>query len=119
MLHLVQEAAVVGADASAAAWSLLVGALTPFLIAAVNRPTMTVQARQIVAAVISLLVGLITVILGGTIGDWTLSLNNGVIIMASVVGSAQLAYALIWKPTKIAEVVELATTPAEDKPQAA
>lgn len=96
------DASVSGA---VAAWSLIIGAITPFLVAVVNQPTWSSRQRQITAVVISILVGAVTVVVGGTVADWSLNLPNILTIIAAVVGAAQATYATIFnKPAKAVEV---------------
>lgn len=93
---------------SSTAWALVVGALTPVLVAAVNQPRWTRQTRQVVAVVVAVLVGLVTVIVQGA-ADF--SAEGAVITIAAVVGAAQAAYAVLWRPTGVAPAVMRATSP--------
>ena len=93
-----------------AAWVLIVGVLTPFLVSVVNQPGWSRQRRQIVAVAVSLLIGVGTVVIGGTVSNWSLAPSELVVVVAAVVGAAQAAYALIWKPTGAAGRVEAATS---------
>ena len=96
---------------NATAWALIIGAVLPFLIAVVNRPKWSGTVRQIVAVAISLAVGLVTVVVQGA-ADFTL--QGALVTLAAVVGAAQATYALVWKPSKIAPVLERVTTPGPE-----
>lgn len=93
-----------------ASWALIVGAITPFLISVINNPRYSNQLRQAIAVGVSLVVGIITVVIGGTVLDWSLTLTNILFIIAGVVGAAQAFYSLVWKPTGVAPRVEAATS---------
>lgn len=100
-----------------ASWALILGAFTPFIISVVNNPHYTKRARQAIAVGVSVLVGIIVVVIGGTVLDWTLSLPNILFIIAGIVGASQAFYAVIWKPSGITDKVEVATTPKNTPPE--
>lgn len=110
MFSIVRTAEVVQTIDPSASWALIVGAVTPFLIAVINNPRYSNQLRQVIAVGVSLLVGIMTVIVGGFVLDWTLSLPNILFIISAVVGAAQAFYSLVWKPTGTAARVEAATS---------
>jgi hypothetical protein len=89
------------------AWTLLVGAIVPVLVAVVNQPGWNATVRRIVAVGVSLVIGLGTVVAQG-LADF--SPAGALVTIAAVVGAAQAAYALIWKPSGTTDSVERATS---------
>lgn len=83
----------------------LVGAFLPLLTAVVNNPRWTSQQRQIISALISLVVGVVVVVASGNFDP-----QNWIVTLVAVVGAAQAAYAFLWKPTKVAPAIETATS---------
>lgn len=92
------------------AWALIVGFLTPLVVSTINQPRWSATQKRVMAVVVAVVVGLGNVFVQGLIVDWTLSFGNVLIILATVLGAAQAAYALLWEPTGIAEKVETATS---------
>lgn len=87
------------------AWALIVGAVTPFLVAVINQPGWSALVRRAVAVGVALILGVVTVAVQGG-----LSLSGGLVTVAAVLGASQAAYALVWKPTGVTSAVESATT---------
>lgn len=92
------------------ATGLQVGAVLPLLIAVVQRPNWSTRSKQIVAVVASLIAGVITV----AAADGWAQFQQGKLTTATIVGvllAAQTSYDVLWKPTKLAPVIEAATSP--------
>ncbi|MFF0481985.1 hypothetical protein [Streptomyces sp. NPDC004435] len=88
-----------------------VGALLPLLTAIVQRPVWSPQVKKIVAVVLALVAGVVTV---AASGGWQ-QFQHGSLTFATIIAVltvSQSTYDLLWKPTRIAPVIERATTPA-------
>lgn len=88
------------------AWSVILGVITPLLIAVVNRKTWSDQMRRIAAIVVSVVVAVGNLVFNGDITDW----KNWVVNIALVAGAAQVLYATVFKPTGIADKVDQKTS---------
>ena len=99
---------------SVQAWSMILGLITPFVIAVVNNPAWNAATKRVVSVVISVLVGVMNLLVSGVALDWAdYSLSGVLVNLALVIGSAQAAYALLWKPTGTTDKVEAATSPKD------
>lgn len=94
-----------------ATWGTLIGLLSPLLVAFVQQPWWSNQYRQIVAVGVSALLGILTVVASGTF-----DVQNWLLTLVAVIGAAQTSYALVWKPTKVAKVIELKTSSGQQPP---
>ncbi|MCX4677596.1 hypothetical protein OG413_20200 [Streptomyces sp. NBC_01433] len=87
-----------------------VGAVLPLLTAIVQRPAWSVEVKKVVAVIVSLVAGVATVAVSG---GWE-QFQHGTLTFATVgavlVGS-QATYDLVWKPSKVAPVIESVTSP--------
>ncbi|MGI5337645.1 hypothetical protein ACQEVS_09740 [Streptomyces sp. CA-181903] len=87
-----------------------VGALLPLLTAIVQRPAWSTEVKKVVAAVLALLAGLVTV---AASGGWE-QFQHGTLTfatLAAVLAASQATYDLLWKPINIAPVIESVTSP--------
>jgi hypothetical protein len=87
-----------------ASWGALIGALLPFLIAIVQQPRWSSGFRQIIAVVVSVIAGVGTVLVSGNF-----DVQNWLVTLVAVIGAAQAAYALVWRPTNVAPTIEAKT----------
>ncbi|WP_328491184.1 hypothetical protein [Streptomyces zaomyceticus] len=88
---------------------LQVGAALPLLTAVVQRPNWSARYKRIVAVAASLLAGITAV---AAEGGWA-QFQQGKLTTVTVLGvlvAAQTSYDLLWKPSKIAPVIEAATS---------
>lgn len=92
---------------TAAQWTALVGILIPFVVAFINNQTMSSQTRQLVMIAVAVVVGV-----GGVIASGNFDLKNWMLTLTTTIGACQAAYTLVWKPTGVANVVEMKTTRA-------
>jgi peptidoglycan/LPS O-acetylase OafA/YrhL len=86
-----------------------VGAVLPLLTAVVQRPAWSARYKQVVAVVAALVAGVAAV---AADGGWD-QFQHGKLTLATFLGvlaAAQTSYDLIWKPSKIAPVIEALTT---------
>lgn len=87
-------------------WALIVGFLSPLLIAVVQQPKWSNRLRVLVTVAWSVVAG------GGTAyfaGEFS---GRGVVSAALVVCVTAIAtYSNLWKPTRIAPMIEAATSP--------
>lgn len=90
--------------ADTASWALILGVITPILTAVVNQPRWSGTTRNIVAVLISGVVGVLTCLANGTIGDGQTLLAS----LAAVAVAAAASYHLVLP--KIAAAVERATS---------
>lgn len=91
--------------------SLLVGVLTPAVVAVINHPIWEPQAKRIIAVVAAALLGVLTVIANGLFTDFEVTTANLVTAVLAVIGASQTAYALLWKPTGAADSIETHVNP--------
>jgi hypothetical protein len=87
-----------------------VGALLPLLTAIVQQPQWPARGKKIVATLVAILGGLVTVASVGGLEQF----QHGVPTlgtMAAVLAVSQSTYDLIWKPSRIAPAIEAATNP--------
>lgn len=87
-----------------------VGALLPLLTAIVQRPAWSAQVKKIVAVVLALVAGVVTV---AASGGWA-QFQQGSLTFATIIAVltvSQSTYDLLWKPSGIAPVIERVTTP--------
>ena len=90
--------------------SILVGSLLPNVIALVNQPRWSSQARGLVTFAICLVAGLIVTALTG--GWVPINIATGIV---GVLVASQVMYATLWKPSGIAPAIETLTSPGDDQ----
>ncbi|MER7951985.1 hypothetical protein ABTY59_31800 [Streptomyces sp. NPDC096079] len=91
------------------ATGLQVGAVLPLLTAVVQRPNWSARYKRIVAVFASLVAGTAAV---AADGGWS-QFQQGKLTTVTVLGvlvAAQTSYDLLWKPSKLAPVIEAATS---------
>lgn len=93
--------------ADTVSWGVLLGVFTPLLTAIVQRPTWSRPKRTVIAVVISIVLGLLTCLADGTLGQAETVLAT----VAAVVLASATAYKTLWQPVGVAGTIELATTP--------
>ncbi|WP_435060386.1 hypothetical protein [Streptomyces sp. bgisy060] len=88
-----------------------VGTLLPLFTAVVQRPAWSAEVKKIVAVVLALIAGVITV---AASGGWQQFQHGSLtfVTIAAVLTVSQSTYDLLWKPSRIAPVIERATTPS-------
>ncbi|NGO67880.1 hypothetical protein [Streptomyces boncukensis] len=86
-----------------------VGALLPLLTAIVQRPAWSAGVKKVIAVVLALAAGVVTV---AASGGWE-QFQHGTVLatLGSVLAASQATYDLIWKPSKVAPAIESATSP--------
>ncbi|MER5301291.1 hypothetical protein ABT039_17715 [Streptomyces lasiicapitis] len=87
-----------------------VGALLPLLTAIVQRPAWPAEVKKTVAVILALVAGIVTV---AASGGWD-QFQHGTLTfatLATVLAASQATYDLIWKPSKVAPVIESVTSP--------
>lgn len=94
--------------ADTASWALILGVLTPILTSVIQQPKWSDQVRSIIAALVSIVVGVVTVLANGGFVDASGSLG----IIALVMVSSYATYRNLWKPSGIAPAIESATSPS-------
>ncbi|MFF7169644.1 hypothetical protein [Streptomyces pseudovenezuelae] len=85
-----------------------VGAALPLLTAVVQRPAWSAKYKKVVAVVAALVAGVATV---AADGGWD-QFQHGKLTMATILGVltvSQASYDLVWKPSKLAPVIEALT----------
>jgi uncharacterized membrane protein YedE/YeeE len=86
-----------------------VGALLPLLTAVVQRPAWSAGLKKVVAVLVALVAGVVTV---ATAGGWD-QFRHGNLTTATiltVLAVSQASYDLVWKPSTLAPVIEAVTT---------
>lgn len=96
--------------------AMLAGVLTPAIIAVVNHPVWSSEQKRLIALGCSVVVGILTVIGAGALTDFEVSIPTVVTLILSVVGAAQAAYAVFWKPTGLADTIETSVNPGPVPP---
>lgn len=91
--------------------SLLVGVLTPAIVAIINHPVWEPQAKRIIAVVAAAVLGVLTIIANGMFSDFEVTAATVVTVVLAVIGASQTAYALLWKPTGAADKIETSINP--------
>lgn len=87
-----------------------VGAFLPLITAIAQRPSWSTEVKKIVAVVLALVAGVVTV---ATAGGWE-QFQHGTLTFAtimSVLAASQATYDLVWKPSKVAPAIESVTSP--------
>jgi Na+/H+-translocating membrane pyrophosphatase len=97
--------------------SLLVGVLTPAVIAVINHPVWQPQAKRIIAVICAAVLGILTVVANGMFTDFEVTAASVVTVVLAVVGASQTAYALLWKPTGAADKIEETVNPGPSVPE--
>ncbi|MFE2181334.1 hypothetical protein [Streptomyces sp. NPDC059455] len=86
-----------------------VGTVLPLLTAIVQRPAWSAKWKKIVAVVAALIAGTVTV---AADGGWD-QFQHGKLTGATILGvlaASQTSYDLVWKPSKLAPLIEAFTT---------
>lgn len=91
--------------ADAALWGLILGLLTPLVTAVAQQPWFSHRTRQIVGVVVSVIVGLVTVLAQGEIGNTPVTVTT----VLAVIVAAQAAYTRLWQPSHLTERIEWTT----------
>ncbi|MFB6700158.1 hypothetical protein [Streptomyces rubiginosohelvolus] len=86
-----------------------VGVILPLLTAVVQRPAWSAKAKQIVAAAAALVAGVLTVAVDGGWAQFQHGTHTTLTVLG-VLAAAQTSYDLLWKPTKLAPLIEAATS---------
>lgn len=88
----------------------ILGFLAPLFIAAVNQPRFSATVRRIIAIVASVVIALVALFVTGSLSFDTADPVGIFTVIFAVIGVAQLAYAVLWKPTGVVAKVEEITT---------
>ncbi|MER5222833.1 hypothetical protein [Streptomyces flaveus] len=86
-----------------------VGAVLPLLTAVVQRPAWSAKYKKVVAVVAALIAGVVAV---AADGGWS-QFQHGQLTAATLLGvlaASQTSYDLVWKPSKLAPMIEALTT---------
>ncbi|MER6232570.1 hypothetical protein ACFUC2_05240 [[Kitasatospora] papulosa] len=87
-----------------------VGGLMPLITAVVQRPEWSVRNKKIVAAVMALIAGVVTVVSTSGLDQFQHGLP-ALGTIGAVLAVSQSAHDLIWKPSGIAPAIESVTSP--------
>jgi hypothetical protein len=88
-------------------WGLIAGVLTPLLTSLAQQPKWSSRRRAVVGAAVSVLVGILTCLLNGDLGNGQTVLST----IAAVLVASMTTYKGLWKPTGVAGGIETATSP--------
>ncbi|MFD9394130.1 hypothetical protein ACFWBB_26360 [Streptomyces sp. NPDC060000] len=86
-----------------------VGAVLPLLTAVVQRPAWSAKYKKVVAVVAALVAGVVAVAADGGWDQFTHGKLTTVTILG-VLAASQTSYDLVWKPSKLAPIIEALTT---------
>lgn len=89
----------------------ILGFLAPLGIAAINQPFWSGKTRQIVAIVVSIVLAVVALLATNAFAEMELTVPGVLITLFLVIGVAQTAYALVFKPSGVAGQVETLTSP--------
>ena len=98
--------------ADTASWALLAGVLTPLLTSLIQQPRWSPRARTVVAVVVSIAVGVMTLLASGAFKDGAQTILSTI---ALVVVASAAAHKNIWQPAGVTPAIEKATSPSEPK----
>ncbi|MFI6686591.1 hypothetical protein [Streptomyces sp. NPDC050485] len=87
-----------------------VGSLLPLLTAIVQRPAWSAATKKVVATLVALVGGVITVVSVDGLDLFEHGLPT-LGTLAAVLAASQTTYDLLWKPSKIAPAIESVTSP--------
>lgn len=90
-------------------WAVIIGFVTPLLVAVVNQPQWTRNQKRVLAVGVSVIVGVLNLVAQGAFTEQSLTWSGALASLVLVIGAAQASYALLWKPSGVAETVEAAT----------
>ena len=97
---------------NAQAWAVLLGLITPFIVAFVARPTWSPSQKRYLSVVVAAIVGAINLLAQGLLADFSWDFGSVIEDLVLVLGASQAAYSLLWKPTGISDKVEQVTSPS-------
>lgn len=109
---LAASSGALGALGDTASWGLILGVLTPLAVSLIQQPRWSQAVRAIVHVIASVVVGAVTVLANGQIGDGSTWLTT----IAVVFVSSSAAYGFLWKPTGVSPKIEAATSPGTTPP---
>ena len=96
---------------SVQAWAVLLGFITPLIVAVVKRPGMSKQAVQILSLVAAVAIGVINILVQGVMNNFSWSVDGVLLALVAVVGASQAAYVALWKPTGVEPKIDTLTSP--------
>ncbi|MGX1268113.1 hypothetical protein [Streptomyces phaeoluteigriseus] len=86
-----------------------VGAVLPLLTAVVQRPAWSAKHKKVVAVVAALVAGVVAVAADGG-WDQFQHAKLTTVTLLGVLAASQTSYDLVWKPSKLAPMIEAITT---------
>jgi hypothetical protein len=93
-----------------ALWGLIVGVITPPIVAVIQQPTWSTQTRSIVGAGIAVVFAVVTCWVDGSLGHGqTLLATIGAVLVAS-----QTTYRELWSKVGVTQAIEGATSPSPE-----
>lgn len=96
----------------------ILGFLAPLLVAVVNQPRWSARVRRVVAILVSIVLAVFALFASGGMNEINGDPMSIIVTVLAVIGVAQVAYALLWKPTGTVAAVESATTVDKGKHEA-
>ena len=93
-------------------WAILLGMITPFVVAFVARPSWSPSQKRYLSVFIAAAIGVINLLAQGLLTNFSWEFGAVVNNLVLVLGASQAAYSLLWKPTGIADTVEAVTSPS-------
>lgn len=85
----------------AQAWALILGFITPLIVAFVRKPGTSRRTAQIVSLATALVVGIVNLAIQGFFNNMEFTPGGIMVALAAVLGASQAAYVLLWKPTGV------------------
>ena len=91
--------------------SLVLGLITPLVVSVINQPKYTAEQRRLIAIAAAVAIGFLGLVVQGAAFSWEWSWAGVVTNLVLVIGAAQAAYSMLWKPTGVSDKVEDKTSP--------
>ena len=98
---------------NAQAWAILLGIVTPLIVAIAKRPKMSKRAVQMISLGSAIVVGAGNLLVQGFLSNVDWSFGTGMGLIAAVVGASQAAYVLLWSPSGVEPAIDTATSPPQ------
>lgn len=90
----------------AQAWAIILGVVTPIIVAFVRKPTTSRLAAQLISLAVAVVIGIGNLAVQGVFNDLTITPARVLTLLAAVIGASQAAYVLLWKPTGVEPAID-------------
>ena len=94
--------------------SLILGLVVPFFVSVLSKPEYSSDKRRYIALAASILVGVLNLIVQGANFDYTITAGGVITNLVLVIGASQAAYSTLYKPSGVADKLEVATSSSSE-----